>query len=135
VTDGRDYVAGPDAYPEHTLPVEENAGPDTIGVNSRRRDRVTQKRHEFNDTRYRRIAYRLKATTRYREYLPPSVLLESDPVSGTPQTVETRLVVEGPPVVAWIPSSAPPPPPQVLYVVPTFGWVRSLQVRLRGHLK
>ena len=27
--------------------------------------------------------------------------------------------------VTWIPSSAPPPAPEVLYVVPTFGWLRS----------
>jgi hypothetical protein len=27
--------------------------------------------------------------------------------------------------VGWVPSSAPPPAPQILYVVPTFGWVRS----------
>ena len=31
----------------------------------------------------------------------------------------------GPKVRTWIPCSAPPPAPEVLYVVPTFGWVRS----------
>jgi hypothetical protein len=127
VTDADDYVAGHDAYPEHTLPADENAGPDVIGINSRKRDLVAVKRHEFNDTRYRRIEYRLKATTRYREYLPPSLLLEPDPETapGPYQRVEKNLTVEGPSAVTWIPNSAPPPQPQVLYVVPTFGWVRS----------
>ncbi|MEN9677176.1 MAG: hypothetical protein RIS76_3072, partial [Verrucomicrobiota bacterium] len=127
VTDSRDYTAGDDAYPEHTLPAEEQEGPDVVGINSRKRDRVAVKRHEFNDTRYRRIEYRLKGTTRYREYLTPSLLLMPDPVldPGPYEQVEKSLFVEGPPAVTWIPNSAPPPAPQILYIVPTFGWVRS----------
>ncbi len=127
VTDERDYVAGVNALPDHSLPADENEGPETIGINSNRRDLLARKRHEFNDTRYRRIEYRLKGTTRYREFLPPGLLLEPDPeVAPAPYLqVEQHLVVEGPPAVAWVPSSAPPPAPQVLYVVPTFGWVRS----------
>ena len=36
-----------------------------------------------------------------------------------------HIKVVGPRKVAWIPSSASPPAPEVLYVVPTFGWVRT----------
>src|SRR5262249_34117148 len=45
-------------YPEHTIPAD-----DVIGVGLPPRDLVLQKRHEFHDTRYRRIEYWLQATT------------------------------------------------------------------------
>jgi hypothetical protein len=111
VTDSGDYQSGPGAHADHTLPADEGRGPDVIGVNSPRRDRLAIRPHEFNDTRYRRIAYRLLATTRYREHLPADLM--------------EAITLEGPETVGWVPSSAPPPAPQILYVVPTFGWVRS----------
>jgi len=101
--------------PEHTI-----EGDDTIGVAWKSRDLVLTKRHEFGDTRYRRIEYWMEATTKFREYMPPEVLLGSD---GTP--TDDHIKVVGPTTVSWIPSSAPPPAPAVLYVVPTFGWVRA----------
>jgi hypothetical protein len=86
-------------------------------------DLVAEKFHEFNDTRYRRIEYWLEASTRFREFMPPNVLTK---VEGT-ETVATdeHIKVVGEKVVAWIPNSSPPPAPEVLYVVPTFGWVRT----------
>lgn len=124
ITDGEDYQTGPGAHADHSLPADEGRGPDVIGVNSPRRDRLAIREHEFNDTKYRRIAYRLKATTRYREHLPASLL--ADP-AGPPDAppVDRAITLEGPETVGWVPSSAPPPAPQILYVVPTFGWVRS----------
>jgi hypothetical protein len=65
-------------------------------------------RHEFGDTRYRRVRYHVSAASRYREYFDPEANLEfsrpSEPVEGV------------------VPNSARPAPPRVLYAVPTFGW-------------
>jgi len=77
------------------------------------------KKHEFHDTRYRRIEYWLEGTTKFREFMPPGLLLKG----GEP--TEENINVVGPRHVDWIKSSASPPAPEVLYVVPTFGWVRS----------
>lgn len=104
-------------FPEHTI-----EGDDLIGVGASH-DLVITKHHEFHDTRYRRIEYWLEATTRFREYMPPGIVTEM--VDGTPTPTETHTKVIGPRTVTWIPSSAPPPAPAVLYVVPTFGWVRT----------
>lgn len=49
----------------------------------------------------------------------------TETTNGAAQPTETNLKVIGPKVRTWIPCSAPPPAPEVLYVVPTFGWVRS----------
>ncbi|MEO1251932.1 MAG: hypothetical protein AAFW81_06260 [Pseudomonadota bacterium] len=73
-----------------------------------------EKLHVFSDTRYRRVEYRLDATTRYKEFLDPAV--RADPA---------RLKVTSPRRVAWIPNSAPPPQPNIVYAVPTFGWSRT----------
>jgi hypothetical protein len=124
-------LTGPDDYarkqvgterggiPDHTI-----AGPDLIDVGLKGHDLVARKLHEFKDTRYRRIEYWLEGTTRFREYLPHGLLTEDDG-TGTLVPTEKNITVVGPRAVRWIKSSAPPPPPDVLYVVPTFGWVRS----------
>ncbi len=70
--------------------------------------------HVFPDTRYRRVEYTLKATTRYKEFLEPSVRNDKE-----------RINAVSPPRVTWIPNSAPPPQPGIVYAVPTFGWNRS----------
>jgi hypothetical protein len=80
----------------------------------------TPKFHEFHDTRYRRIEYWLEATTKFREFMAPSLLTDKD---GEPTEEHIRVI--GKTSREWVPASAPPPAPQVLYVVPTFGWVRS----------
>lgn len=66
-------------------------------------------RHEFGDTKHRRVEYTAVATTRYREYFA------DDSLEFTRTTETTTLEV---------PSSARPEAPRVLYVVPTFGWER-----------
>jgi hypothetical protein len=71
-------------------------------------------RHEFNDTRYRKIDYYLVGTTRFREYFPRSIW--SDPANITR---------EGKPFTGVkVLNSARPLMPTILYVVPTFGWQR-----------
>lgn len=85
--------------------------------------RGRKKVHEFHDTRYRRIKYWLEGTTKFREFLPGSLLTETVNEETTP--TEEHIKVSGPEEIRWINSTAPPPPPEILYVVPTFGWVRS----------
>lgn len=72
--------------------------------------------HEFGDTRYRRIGYRLTATTRFAQFMPPAL---QDPSRAQ------DLTVSSPEAIGWVPNSAPPPAPDVVYVIPTFGWSRS----------
>jgi hypothetical protein len=104
-------------HPDHTV-----LGDDVIGINALSHQITPRKAHEFNDTLYRRIVYRLEATTRFREQLPHTLLTREE--GGTRVNDDTRIKVGGEPLVTWVPNSAPPPPPQVLYVVPTFGWSR-----------
>jgi hypothetical protein len=99
-------------------------GPDLIDVGVETGDLLGPvKHHEFHDTRYRRIEYWLEGTTKFREYLPASVLTVDDGAGPVPS--DKNINVVGPRQVTWIPNSAPPPAPNVLYVVPTFGWERS----------
>ncbi len=75
---------------------------------------IEGKEHLFGDTRYRRVIYKIDATTRFREFMPSSI--SSD---------EKQLKVTSAEVRTWIPNAAPPSPPNLLYVVPTFGWGRT----------
>jgi len=110
-------------FPEHEI-----AGTDliTVGGNG---DITVTKRHEFNDTRYRRIEYWLEATTRFREYMTTDILTKVDGTERVP--IDDNIKVIGPRVLTWVRSSAPPPAPGVLYVVPTFGW--TTQKDAEGH--
>ncbi|HDR8433904.1 TPA: hypothetical protein QC285_003695 [Bacillus cereus] len=65
--------------------------------------------HEFGDTKYRRVTYRVQATSRFREYFVPTM----EP---------NHLIQEGYGVELDILSSAKPNPPRVLFVLPTFNW-------------
>ncbi len=114
ITDAKSYAGTPDYKVE---------GTDIIRAGGVFHDLVERKIHEFHDTRYRRIEYWFEATTMFREFMPASILTEV--VNGTPEPTDKNIKVTGPKVRTWIPSSAPPPAPEVLYVVPTFGWVRS----------
>jgi hypothetical protein len=111
VTSPDDYESASPENPRGGTPDHRISGIDEIDVGLEWRG---SKSHEFHDTRYRRIEYWLKATTKFREYLPAKLA-----------TDEEKITVVGDRRVTWIPSSAPPPAPEVLYVVPTFGWTRS----------
>jgi hypothetical protein len=108
--------------PDHTLP-----STDLVGINAASdaltASRVNVKAHEFHDTRYRRIEYWFDATSRFREYLPPSLLTLPDPSGAIP--TDQYITVTGARSVTWIPNSTPPPAPQVLYLLPTFAWTRD----------
>ena len=114
ITDGKAYAGTPDYLLE---------GPDLIRAGGSFHDRIARKIHEFHDTRYRRIEYWLEATTKFREFMPANLLTED--VGGVPTPTEENIKMVGTKLRTWIPSSAPPPGPEVLYVVPTFGWIRS----------
>ncbi|MFQ5810607.1 MAG: hypothetical protein ACE5JM_13405, partial [Armatimonadota bacterium] len=85
------------------IPIEEDA--DELAL---------AERHEFGDTKYRRVTYTAVATTRFREYLP-----FTDNEIDTGQKVITRT---SQPETVDVLSSARPDSPKVVYVVPTFGW-------------
>ncbi|MDR7269337.1 hypothetical protein J2X20_001966 [Pelomonas saccharophila] len=111
---------------------------------------VPGNRHEFGDTKFRFIRYHLRATTRFREYLPPSLFAEIPRITRDGPVVETHRVQiqahallgvdqdagapiedvgSGGTVGTVIAASAPPDLPSVLYVVPTFRWDRSVRGR------
>jgi hypothetical protein len=121
ITDQKSYKGLPDYSP---FP----PGIDRIAVNKKPIDapvgvadpHLNQKFHEFHDTRYRRIEYWLEATTKFREFMTSGLLL-----NRRKEPTEEKINVIGSKVRTWIKASAPPPAPDVLYVVPTFGWVRS----------
>jgi hypothetical protein len=118
ITDEKSYVEELHEY----RPV--NGKPDEVEINGDRALQVgTRKVHEFHDTRYRRVKYWLEATTKFREYLPASLLTQT--VDEEIKPTEEHIKVTGAEEIRWIESSAPPPAPEILYVVPTFGWVRS----------
>ncbi len=129
ITDDRTYATrsafpSTGGFPDHV-----NEGEDTIGINTGPIPPpgspavVQPKVHEFHDSRYRRLEYWFEATTRFREFLPPQLLTRTENGAVVPD--DTRIKVTGQRAVTWIPNSAPPPVPKVLYVVPTFGWVRE----------
>lgn len=104
------------------------------------RPRAPANRHELGDTKFRLIRYRLQATTRFREYLPPSLYANSELVTRTGPAATGPAVLagaaddKGAPVLLnptgsedqlMVPASASPDDPRVLYVVPTFRWQRK----------
>lgn len=79
-------------------------------------------RHEFGDTKHRRVTYTAIATTRYREYLPftDAQIKDAEETDG-----EQRITRHSEPVTIDILSSARPAAPDIAYVIPTFGWQRG----------
>jgi hypothetical protein len=72
-------------------------------------------RHEFGDTKHRRVVYHAVATTRFREYFPPEITND-----------RTLVTHAGPEVELNVPSSRRPEPPEVLYVIPTWTWKEEI---------
>jgi hypothetical protein len=68
-------------------------------------------RHEFGDTKHRKIVYQLAATTRFREYFPER-LTSAEHLT---RVLPIRNVV--------VLSSARPPAPEIAEIVPAFGWI------------
>lgn len=101
--------------------------------------RAPGNRHEFGDTRFRLIQYRLRATTRFREYLPPALYEDTAKVTRLGPIAQGPLVQAGAdddpgaPVLTEpgsapntiVPASAPPDAPRLMYVLPTFRWQQT----------
>ena len=81
----------------------------------------TAPRHYFNDTRYHRVQYTARATSRFREYFPQDQDLDFTRSSA--------------PIIVEVPASARPAAPVVSYVVPTFGWQRQTQTNLKRSVR
>lgn len=120
-------------------------GGQVIPTDLAKRPALPGNRHEFGDTRFRFIRYRLRATTRFREYLPPKLFARLDKITQHGPWVETDQVQvqalsalgeakdAGAPVLrvtqggktgSIVRSSAAPDVPELVYVVPTFRWSR-----------
>ncbi len=84
-----------------------------------------QLRHEFGDTKHRRVTYHAVATTRFREYFPPEITNDRELITHV-----------GPESEVSVPSSRRPDPPDVQYVVPTWTWeeriVRGIDLGRHG---
>jgi hypothetical protein len=78
---------------------------------------VHDARHEFGDTRHRRVGYRFRASTRFREYFRPALLAPS-----ATDALDDGQSVIGPTVPVSIPSTAQPAAPVVHSVIPLFRW-------------
>jgi hypothetical protein len=107
-------------------------GPGEDAAEVTRSDHVS--RHEFGDTKYRRIVYHSVATTRFREYLPPPIAQDLSRI----QRVEATADAEGEVIeklVHHIPNAARPAAPDVVYVLPTFRWERQDEGDHRVHVR
>jgi hypothetical protein len=100
--------------------------------------RAPGNRHEFGDTKFRLIHYTMRATTRFREYLPEALYAQRDevtrvgPIAGGPAMQVGAADDPGAPVLPLgsgtaqntvVACSAPPDEPRIVYIVPTFRWL------------
>jgi len=93
-----------------------------------------QARHEFGDTKYRRIVYHSVATTRFREFLPRPLTDVPANIQRVESTTDAAATLK-PGLEHHILNSARPPAPDVLYVLPTFRWERQDEGDLRTHVR
>lgn len=77
------------------------------------------RRHEFGDTKYRKVSYYTRATTRFRDYFPQT--LTADELSR-PALSELPPFSDAHVHVCDVLNSARPLAPNILYIIPTFGW-------------
>jgi hypothetical protein len=73
--------------------------------------RVHRARHEFGDTKHRRVSYAFRGTTRFREYFPVGLLSTPDSQSLVGEATEISIL-----------NSAQPPVPEVESIIPLFRW-------------
>ena len=108
--------------------------------------RTRGNRHEFGDTKFRLVRYRLEATTRFREYLPAALYAQRDQITRLgPPALETSALLgadddPGAAVLFSVAGATPngtrvrstqaPEVPRVVYAVPTFRWQRNLGTAL-----
>jgi hypothetical protein len=104
--------------------------------------RTRGNRHEFGDTKFRLVRYRLEATTRFREYLPAALYAQREQITRLgPPALETNALLgadddPGSAVLFDVAGATPngtrvrstqaPEVPRVVYAVPTFRWSQNL---------
>lgn len=85
--------------------------------------RMHKASHQFSDTKHRMVAYRFRATTRFREYFNGALLAPADfEAEQDPTLRDDGTSVIGPATTVSVPSSAVPAPPVVHSVLPLFRW-------------
>ncbi len=70
-------------------------------------------RHEFHDTKHRKVAYTAIGTTRFQEYFSDKTL--------QPKDFQRNSI----PAVVNVPNAARPEAPKVAYIVPSFDWAKG----------
>ncbi len=103
-------ACGTEITPEEDLVILSSAD-GTVSLPGGQSIRTHAAVHQTGDTLHRRIDYRVRATTRYREYFPPQVVPDIDDIS-----------VVGPTRTIDVPSSARPRKVIVRDVLPLFRW-------------
>lgn len=78
--------------------------------------------HRIGDTKHHTIQYRLRATTRFREYFDAETLTAADGDGDPEAPVDDGQSVVGPEFTLSIPSSARPAAPVIHAVLPLFRW-------------
>lgn len=86
-------------------------------------------RHQFNDSRRRKVSYTAVASSRYREYFPGDATQEENGLAPLDFTRRSA------PIVVDVPASARPLAPTVQYVLPTFGWQRQMDTNIRRSVR
>lgn len=86
-------------------------------------------KHDFGDTKYHKVNYKIKGTTRFREYFPQEIWGDpiNEPINDhitSGDALKKRIHRIGENFEVKVLNSARPDAPKVLYVVPTFGWDR-----------
>jgi hypothetical protein len=113
------------AMPENSFPIaiydddtlQFNAPPMTADAATRAKYPA---RHDFGDTKHRRVTYKLVATTRYKEFLPKRITDDEKNVTLALSLDES------------VPSSAAPSVPEVTAIHPVLGWK---DLRIAGKLE
>lgn len=114
----------------HAFGFDIGPGEDAAQVTKSGRD----SRHEFGDTKYRRIVYHSVATTRFREFLPAPIANDPSRIQRVEPTTDSNdQVIQA--LVYHIPNAARPAAPDLLYVLPTFRWERQDEGNLRVHVR
>ncbi len=86
-------------------------------------------RHQFADTKRRRVAYTAIAASRYREYFPTDAQQAEAGLEPLDFTRRSR------PVLVDVPASERPLAPGVAYVLPTFGWQRQTETNVKRSVR
>ena len=78
--------------------------------------------HEFGDTKHRLVHYRLRATTRFREYFSPDELTPLPPPAEPAIPIDDGRSTVSAEVQVHVPNTSLPAPPLVHSVLPLFRW-------------